>query len=93
MGRPGRIPCNLANATKLPVRVIAPIAAEKPTDTSVSIAIEVVERNSAAATNAEAAPPNPLNAATSCGMPVISTRFASSTPMAPPTTSPAPITV
>ena len=40
------------------------------------------------ATSADAPPPNPLNAATSCGMAVIGTRSASAMPSAAPTPRP-----
>ena len=45
------------------------------------------------ATRADAAPPNPLNNATSSGIPVISTRTAIMIPITEPTTSPAIIRV
>jgi catechol 2,3-dioxygenase-like lactoylglutathione lyase family enzyme len=41
------------------------------------------------ATNADAPPPKPLNAATSCGIDVISTFWARNAPIEPPTTMPA----
>ena len=44
-----------------------------------------------AATSADAAPPNPLNAATSCGIAVIGTLSAKTAPIKPPMTIPAKI--
>ncbi len=74
---------------KLPERVTAPIAVDRTMVMSVRSGRSPPVRNSAAATRAEAPPPKPLKAATSCGMAVISTRWARSPPTAPPTTRPA----
>ena len=83
---------SLAKATSEPVRVTTPMSAviaaaianwlsTRPSSTTA--------RNDAPATSTDAPPPNPLNRATSCGMPVICTRTARTAPMAEPTTSPA----
>ena len=91
-------PLSLNMARMEPVRVIHPTSAERPaasmmtcsvnpsgTTAESSMYFHVSER----ATRAEAAPPNPLNKATSSGIPVISTLMAMMIPITEPTTRPA----
>ena len=64
-GLPVISPCSLANATRLPDRVTAPISIEIPMVTppnrsSDSAAAWLMRTNSAPATTAEAPPPEPL---------------------------------
>ncbi len=95
-------PLSLNIARMDPVRVIQPTRAESPAaimmtvSSSCSIApeSEVPSMNlqiSESATSADAAPPNPLNNATSSGIPVISTRIAIHKPIKDPITRPEPI--
>ncbi len=83
--------CNLANATMLPERVMAPIANVRAVATEPVAVCSSASRattKAAAPTSTDAPPPNPLNSATSCGIPVISTRWASTAPMAAPSRRP-----
>ena len=91
-GRPGKTPWSFPKATKLPVRVTAPITSDARIDTMVSGAMSSrsASTTATAATIADAAPPNPLKAATICGIAVIWTRNANQPPSAAPTTRPAP---
>ena len=57
-------PCNLPKAIKLPVKVRVPIKTEILMVEIVKVVISQPFKNSAAATNAEAPPPNPLKIAT-----------------------------
>ena len=85
IGRPLRSSCSFANATSEPANEIEPIRAESTVDT-----IGVVSRlplamwNSAIATSAAAPPPTPLNRATICGIAVIFTLRAPTTPTTEP---------
>ena len=91
-GRDATSPCNLPKAMKLPVRVTEPTIVEAmmvTTVTEFSIGGAALSRsNSAAATNAETPPPNPLKTATICGMAVICTVRDMYTPITEPTTRP-----
>ena len=95
-------PLSLNIARMEPVSVIHPTSADKPAATimtvnsscSIWVWSEVPSMNlqiSERATSADAAPPKPLNKATSSGIPVISTRIAIQSPMREPITSPAPM--
>ena len=91
MDLPSMIPWSFPKATKLPESVRAPMKIEMATVTSVRVASPAVSALdiSASATSAEEPPPNPLKAATNCGMAVISTDRARYAPTPPPTTMPA----
>ena len=69
---------------KLPVKVSVPTKIETIIVPSVKVVISPVLRNSAAATRAEAPPPNPLKIATIWGIWVISTFMANVAPMIAP---------
>ncbi len=75
---------------KLPVNVTAPMRMVMTTETPISIGSGSgrLWTTSHAATSADARPPNPLKAATICGIAVILTRRAAQPPSTPPTTSP-----
>ena len=90
--RNDRTSWSLANATSEPVRVTMPMSAVSAAATaswSSTRPLSTTSRNDAPATSTDAPPPNPLNRATSCGIPVIRTRTARTAPIAEPTTSPA----
>ncbi|CAI8306688.1 MAG: Uncharacterised protein [Euryarchaeota archaeon UBA443] len=94
-------PLSLNIARMEPVRVIQPTSAERPAATMITVnssswvgtfaGSSTYFQISESATNADAAPPNPLNKATSSGIPVISTRIAIQRPMREPITRPEPI--
>ena len=89
-----RSSCSLPNATRLPQNVNAPMVPETAVASSTSPVITWPPNrlnSSAAATKTEAAPPNPLNNATSCGICVICTRSAKVAPAAAPMITPAPM--
>ena len=86
---PLRTPCSLPKATKLPEKVTAPIKTEIPIVIRVRRSESGSVANADSATRADAPPPNPLKAATSWGMAVISTFLARNAPMPPPKTRPA----
>ena len=77
-------PLSLYIARREPVSVIQPTKADRPAATIVTVSsrpVGIVPPSmyfwiSERATSADAAPPNPLNNATSSGIPVISTRTA-----------------
>ena len=79
-GREATSPCNLPKAMKLPVSVTEPTIVEAMMVTTVTefsiggASLSLI--NSAAATRAEAPPPNPLKTATIWGMAVIWTVLA-----------------
>ena len=90
IGRPERSSCSLANATSEPENEIEPMSADRTIETTSSSARSPVATwNSASATSAAAPPPTPLNRATICGIAVIFTVRAPTTPtiapIAPPT--------
>jgi hypothetical protein len=74
-----------------PVNVTDPIRMVRITESAVSMGRSTASvcTTSHAATRAEASPPNPLKAATICGMEVILTRSAAQAPSAAPTATPA----
>ncbi len=88
-------------ASRDPVSVIQPTSAERPAATIVTVscsptgnaAPSIYLQVSDKATNAEAAPPKPLNNATNSGIPVISTLTAIQYPINEPVTKPAMIRV
>ena len=92
-------PLSLNMAKSEPVSVIHPTRAESPAATTITCKVRPVGSASVGssmyfhvserATRADAAPPNPLNKATSSGMPVISTLMAMMMPITEPTRSPA----
>ena len=93
IGRPGRSSCSFANATRLPEKLIEPIRAEKSDRAHVLAArtcpgAGASRWNSAAAISAAAPPPTPLNSATICGIAVIFTLRAETTPITVPTAIP-----
>ncbi len=82
-------PCNLRNVTTDPLNETEPT--NTVNDDAASVTIESCcpdDANSTIATIAAAAPPTPLNNATSCGIAVIATRRAAGTPNAHPTAMP-----
>ncbi len=92
-------PCSLPKATTDPVRLTPPMTA--PSRVAITgmagnrlpeAAWPAESRNSETATTAAAPPPAPLKMATICGMAVIGTRRAPSTPATVPT-RPAPATI
>ena len=90
--RSDRTSWSLAKATSEPVSVTMPMSAVSAAATanwSSTRPSSTTSRNDAPATSTEAPPPNPLNRATSCGIPVICTRTARTAPIAEPTTRPA----
>ena len=92
IGRPEISSCNLANATSEPENEIEPIRAERTVETIDSEARSPSETwNSASATSAAAPPPTPLNRATICGIAVIFTVRAPTTPTTAPIAPPAAI--
>jgi hypothetical protein len=87
---------SLAQAIRLPERVMAPIRrvswVVSETSNGGSVPVARARRNSAAPTSSEAPPPSPFSSATIWGIDVIFTARASQRPRADPTTSPAAIT-
>ena len=87
--------CSFPNATSEPQKLTDPITAEKriPTSSSPSSPPDsgACRWNSDAAISAAAPPPTPLNSATICGICVIFTARAESTPTTEPTAMPASI--
>ena len=85
-------PANLAKATRLPVSVTAPIKPEAASAklTSMGIGASGVPNATtyAPATRKDAAPPSPLNSATSSGIASSFTVFANQTPMPVPISTP-----
>ena len=90
IGRPLTSSWSLAKATADPAKEIDPISAERTIDTLSSLPGPTVLCHSASATSAAAPPPTPLKIATICGIAVIRTVRAPTTPttvpMSPPTT-------
>ena len=85
IGRPERSSWSLANATSEPENEIEPISAERTIETISSLATSPLPTwNSASATSAAAPPPTPLNRATICGIAVIFTVRAPTTPTTVP---------
>ena len=93
IGLPGRSSWSFANATRLPEKLIEPISAEKsiaPIHSGRTWPDSGASRwNSAAAIKAAAPPPTPLKSATICGMAVIFTMRAETSPITVPTAIPA----
>ena len=94
-------PFSFSIASNEPVSVIQPTSADSPAATMVTVSCKPVGNAvpsiylhvSDRATNADAAPPKPLNNATSSGIPVISTFTAIQYPIDEPIISPAIINV
>ena len=86
------MPCSFAQAITLPVSVAAPIMALAAPAVYIwmraTSPIIAGERTAAAATKAEAPPPNPLKRATSSGMAVRGTLSAAATPTTEPMAMP-----
>ena len=97
MGFPETIPLSFPKATKLPENVTVPIRHEStmltPSPSGDVIPRDSSLKSSAAATNAEAAPPKPLNIPTSSGISVICTILAAVPPKIVPTVMPMSIVV
>ena len=92
IGRPETSSCSLPKATSEPENEIEPISAESTTETTSSrSSTPSATWNSASATSAAAPPPTPLNRATICGIAVIFTVRAPTTPTSAPIAAPAPI--
>ena len=85
----------MAQATRLPLSVAAPMKADNALETCTWISGTPVTAPgisaAAPATSADAPPPNPLKAATNWGMAVIWTRMAQTVPMAAPMAMPSAI--
>ncbi len=90
IGRPWISSCSLANATSEPAKEIEPISAESTIETAsvppTRPGSGAIRWNSASAISAAAPPPTPLNRATICGIAVIFTLRAPTTPTTEPTT-------
>jgi hypothetical protein len=95
IGRPGTSSCSFPNATRLPQKLTEPTTAEKRIPMRSSPGSRpgspAARWYSAAAISAAAPPPTPLNSATICGIAVIRTARAETTPMTVPTAIPATI--
>ncbi len=91
-GRPVISSCNFPNATSEPQKLTDPITAEKRIPTRTSPASRPASGawrwNSAAAMSAAAPPPTPLKSATICGIAVICTARAATTPTTEPSAIP-----
>ena len=77
-------PLSLPQATTEPVKAIAPMAIVKPNAMDENILMFLSVMYWVSATSKLESPPKPLNRATSCGIPVISTFFDQTAPMTPP---------
>ena len=89
IGRPERSSCSFAKATSEPEKEIEPISAERAIETVSSLAsAPSATWNSASATSAAAPPPTPLKRATICGIAVIFTVRAPTTPTTVPIAAP-----
>ena len=88
----GMSPWSLPKATKLPQKVTAPTMPDATMETVIWVekpeVAKILSIKAAPATKTDAAPPNPLNRATSCGIAVIGILSAIGIPTAVPTTSP-----
>ena len=95
IGRPLIRSCSFPNATIEPANEIEPTSAEKTVETPRSTPTSPLSAqtvwNSTSETNAAAPPPTPLNSATICGIAVIFTFRAPTTPIAEPIAIPAAI--
>ena len=92
IGRPETSSWSFAKATSDPENEIEPISAESTIETVSSVAKSPSATwNSASATSAAAPPPTPLKRATICGMAVIFTVRAPTTPTTAPIAAPAAI--
>ncbi len=92
IGRPEISSCSFAYAIIDPENEIAPISAESATDVASTVEKLPANRwNSSSEMSAAAPPPTPLKRATICGIAVIFTIRAPTSPTAPPTTMPIPI--
>ncbi len=91
IGRPLTSSWSLANAMAEPAKEIEPIRAERTIETVSSPIGSAVLCHSESATSAAAPPPTPLKTATICGIAVIRTFRAPTTPTTLPITSPATI--
>ena len=81
--------CSFANATMLPANETDPMTMLKTLGkATVKVGCSPKRRSSATATSAAAPPPTPLNSATICGIAVIFTRLAPTTPTTPPMATP-----
>ena len=93
IGRPGSSSWSLPNATSEPANEIEPTIAENMIETAILASSDSTPASAAtwyseAAISAAAPPPTPLNSATICGIAVIFTRCAATTPMTVPTAMP-----
>ncbi len=98
IGRPGSSSWSLPNATSEPANEIEPTIAENMIETAILASSDSTPASAAtwyseAAISAAAPPPTPLNSATICGIAVIFTRCAATTPMTVPTARPTAIQV
>ena len=88
IGRPVISSCSFANAISEPAKLTAPITHESSVGSSVSRGISpgsgISSWYSESATIATAPPPTPLNSATICGIAVIFTARAETTPITAP---------
>jgi hypothetical protein len=85
-GRPVISSCSRAKATMEPENATAPTSTVKPATASCAFPVDESAANSSSeATMTPASPPSPLKTATICGMAVIATRWAATTPIAAPT--------
>ncbi len=95
IGRPLIRSWSFPNATSEPANEIEPTSAEKtveiPLSTPTSPEWAHTPWNSISATSEAAPPPTPLNSATICGIAVILTFFAPTTPITDPIAMPAAI--
>ena len=95
IGRPLIRSCSFPNATSEPANEIEPTSAEKtvetPRSTPTSPESAQTVWNSTSETSAAAPPPTPLNSATICGIAVIFTLRAPTTPTTEPIAIPAAI--
>ena len=92
IGRPVISSCSFANAISEPVKLTAPITHASSVGSSVSSGISpasgISSWYSESATSATAPPPTPLNSATICGIAVIFTARAETTPITAPIAMP-----
>ena len=89
IGRPEISSCSFANATSEPENEIDPISAESAVEVASTVVKSPAKRwNSSSAISAAAPPPTPLKRATICGIAVIFTVRAPTSPTAPPATIP-----
>ena len=88
IGRPLTSSCSFANATTEPANEIEPMSAERTIEIVSSQTGSAATCHSESATSAAAPPPTPLKIATICGIAVMRTVRAPTTPTTLPITSP-----